>query len=118
MSNTSLIDEGLPRASHASARRRAGAPPSLIAAAIPSALGVLLLVFGWVSVSGEAAFDDQQGGLNVAILGALVVLIGCGFYLFAFRRRIARRVANVRTSTFGDSGDSGDSGDFRDGEGY
>ncbi len=83
-------------------RRRQGAPPSLIAAAIPSALGVLLLVFGWVSVSGEAAFDDQQTGLNVAILGAILVLIGCGFYLFAFRRRIARRMAAVRSSVFRD----------------
>jgi hypothetical protein len=83
-----------------STRRSPGAPPSLIAAAIPSVLGVLLLVFGWVLVSGEAAFDDQQGGLNVAILGALVVLIGCGFYLFAFRRRITRRMAGVRGSIF------------------
>jgi len=81
-------------------RRRGGAPPSLIAAAIPSAVGVLLLVFGWVAVSGEAAFDDQQVGLNVAILGALVVLIGCGFYLFVFRRRITRRVSGLRTEIF------------------
>lgn len=90
---------------HAS-RRSPGAPPSLIAAAIPSALGALLLVFGWVSVSGEAAFDDQQAGLNVAILGALVVLIGCGFYLFAFRRRIARRMAAVRGSVLRSERDS------------
>jgi hypothetical protein len=29
-----------------------------------------------------------------------VVLIGCGFYLFAFRRRITRRMAGVRGSIF------------------
>lgn len=81
-------------------RRNPGSPPSLMAAAIPGALGVLLLVMGWVSVSGEAAFDDQQAGLNLAILGALVVLIGCGFYLFVFRRRIARRMVAVRGSIF------------------
>lgn len=84
----------------ASGRRRPGSPPSLVAAAIPGALGVLLLVLGWASVSREAAFDDQQSGLNLAIGGALVVLIGCGFYLFVFRRRIARRVAAVRGSIF------------------
>lgn len=102
MSDTSLVKEGLPRrASRGHGRRRPGAPPSLIAAAIPTALGVLLLVFGWVSVSGEAAFDDQQAGLNVSILGALVVLIGCGFYLFAYRARIARRMTALRGSILG-----------------
>lgn len=84
------------------ASRRSGSPPSLIAAAIPGALGVLLLVLGWFWVSGEAAFSDQQTGLNLAILGAIVVLAGCGFYLFVFRRRIARRVALVRAATFGE----------------
>src|SRR3954469_12365327 len=91
-------------ASHIASRtegRRRGAPPSLIAAAIPSALGVLLLVGGWISVSGEAAFDDQQVGLNVSILGAIVVLAGCGFYLWAYRRRIARRVAVLRVAVLG-----------------
>jgi len=85
----------------AAGRRRPGSPPSLIAAVIPGALGVLLLVLGWVSVSGKAAFDDQQSGLNLAILGAIVVLIGCGFYLFVFRRRIQRRMRAVRGSIFG-----------------
>jgi hypothetical protein len=82
-------------------RRRQGAPPSLIAAAIPSALGILLLVLGWFSVSGEAAFDDQQVGLNVSILGAIVVLAGCGFYLWVYRRRISRRVITLRTAVLG-----------------
>ena len=82
-------------------RRRRGAPPSLMAAGIPSALGVLLLVLGWISVSGEAAFDDQQTGLNVSILGAIVVLAGCGFYLWVYRRRISRRVAALRTAVLG-----------------
>ncbi|WP_344601278.1 hypothetical protein [Sporichthya brevicatena] len=66
---------------------------------------MLLLILGWISVSGEAAFDDQQSGLNIAILGALVVLIGCGFYLFMFRRRIQRRMRAVRSSVFGEEED-------------
>ena len=82
-------------------RRRRGAPPSLIAAGIPSALGVLLLVLGWISVSGEAAFDDQQVGLNLSILGGIVVLAGCGFYLWVYRRRIHRRVAALRLAVLG-----------------
>ncbi|MGQ0629718.1 MAG: hypothetical protein ACT4P1_01650 [Sporichthyaceae bacterium] len=76
--------------------RRRGAPPSLIAAAIPSAIGVLLVVLGWTDVSGEAAFDDQSIGLNLAIFGAIVVFVGCGFYLWAFRLRIQRRVRSLR----------------------
>lgn len=91
-------------------RRRPGAPPSLIAAAIPGAVGVLLLVLGWVSVSGKAAFDDQTVGLNLAILGALVVLAGCGFYLYVFRTKIARRVKALRAATLGED-------DTFDGEG-
>lgn len=72
--------------------RRRGAAPSLVAAAIPTAIGVLLVVFGWLDVSNEAAFDDQSVGLNLAILGAIVVGVGCGFYLWAFRLRLQRRV--------------------------
>ena len=83
-------------------RRRPGDPPSLIAAAIPGAIGVLLVVLGWVAVSGEPAFDDQQTGLNLAILGALVVLAGCGFYLYVFRTKIARRMKALRAETLGD----------------
>ncbi len=83
----------------AAAKRRS---PGLVAGAIPSALGVLLLVLGWVSVSGEAAFADQQGGLNVAILGAIVVLLGCGFHLFVFRRLITQRVTPLRISVMGE----------------
>ncbi|MGQ0845746.1 MAG: hypothetical protein ACT4QF_16620 [Sporichthyaceae bacterium] len=77
-------------------RRRPGDPPHLFAAAIPSALGILLVVLGWVAVSGEAAFDDQGVGLNLAIAGAMLVGIGCGFYLWMFRRRIARRLATCK----------------------
>ena len=93
-------------------RRRAGDPPSLIAAAIPGALGILLVVLGWASVSGEAAFDDQAAGLNVAILGALVVLAGCGFYLYMFRLRLHGRVTGLRAETLGD-----DVADYRAEEG-
>ena len=83
-------------------RGRPGDPPSLIAAAIPGAVGVLLLVLGWVSVSGKPAFDDQMVGLNLAILGAFVVLAGCGFYLYVFRTRIARRMKALRAETLGE----------------
>ncbi|MBA3742770.1 hypothetical protein [Sporichthya sp.] len=83
-------------------RRRPGAPPSLIAAAIPGAVGVLLVVLGWVSVSGEPAFDDQTVGLNLAILGALVVFAGCGFYLYVFRTKLARRMKALRARTLGE----------------
>lgn len=80
------------------ARRRPSRSPSLLVAALPGALGVLLVVLGWVSVSGEAAFDDQQIGLNLAILGALVVLAGCAFYLWVFRIQISRRIKVLRVA--------------------
>ena len=82
---------------------RRGAPPRLIAAAIPSAAGVLLLVLGWMAVSGEAAFDDQQAGLNLAIFGGLVVFVGCGSYLWIFRQRISRRVKALRVAVLGET---------------
>ncbi len=89
----------------AGGRRRPSDPPSLIAAAIPGAIGLLLLVLGWISVSGEAAFDDQTVGLNLAILGGFVVLAGCGFYLYVFRTKIARRMKALRAVTFGEDED-------------
>ena len=83
-------------------RRRPGDPPSLLAALVLAVPGVALVVIGWIAVSGEAAFDDQTVGLNLAILGALVVLAGCGFYLFVFRRRIERRTTALCTATLGE----------------
>jgi hypothetical protein len=105
LSGAGVAHRGRSHSGRSRSGRRLGAPPSLIAAAIPSALGVLLLVLGWISVSGEASFSDQQTGLNLAIVGAIVVLAGCGFYLYMFRRRIARRVAVVRATTFGEEED-------------
>lgn len=97
------------RASRAAPRTRVGgppgAPPRLIAGAIPAAIGVLLVVLGWVSVSGKPAFDDQQVGLNLAILGAFVVLAGCGFYLYVFRTRIARRLKALCAQTLREDAD-------------
>ena len=89
-------------------RRRPGDPPSLIAAGIPAAVGVLLVVLGWVSVSGKPAFDDQMVGLNLAVLGALVVLAGCGFYLYVFRTKIARRMKTLRAETLGEGHGNGE----------
>jgi hypothetical protein len=103
MSNaTTMSSRGQARRS---AGRRPGAPPSLMAAAIPAAIGMLLLVLGWMSVSGEAAFDDQQVGLNIGILGGIVVLAGCAFYLWVYRRRIHRRVKALRLAVLGDGDD-------------
>jgi TRAP-type C4-dicarboxylate transport system permease small subunit len=83
-------------------RRRPSDPPSLLAALIIGIPGVLLVLIGWISVSGNAAFDDQTVGLNLAILGALVVLAGCGFYLFMFRRRIEQRTTALCVATLGE----------------
>jgi protein-S-isoprenylcysteine O-methyltransferase Ste14 len=77
-------------------RRRPGAAPSLLVAAVPAAIGALLVLLGWISVSGAAAFDDQTSPLNLAVGGALLVFAGCGFYLWAFRRRIGRRFDALR----------------------
>lgn len=85
----------------ATARRRSG-PLSPLVAALPALVGVVLVVFGWVGVSGRASFANQTAPLNVAILGALVVFAGCGFYLFAFRRRIRTRIAAARLRTLPD----------------
>ncbi|MGQ0465022.1 MAG: hypothetical protein ACT4QG_06840 [Sporichthyaceae bacterium] len=77
--------------------RRRGAPPHPLVAAVPAAIGILLVVVGWIEVSGEAVFDDQTNGLNIAILGALLVFGGCAVYLFAFRRRIRSRITAARS---------------------
>lgn len=66
--------------------------PALLAIAV----GGALLVLGWVHVSGEAAYENQTAGLNTAILGVLVILVGCGVHLFVLRRRVARRLVRVR----------------------
>jgi|GEM_PF-6107621 len=81
-----------------SRRRPGGAAPSRLVAAVPTALGALLVLIGWIAVSGDAAFDDQTTPLNLAIGGALLVSGGCGFYLWAFRRRIGRRIDALRTA--------------------
>jgi protein-S-isoprenylcysteine O-methyltransferase Ste14 len=87
MSNTALAS-----------RRRSGAAPSLLVAAVPTAIGALLVLIGWIDVSGDAAFDDQTAPLNLAIGGALLVFLGCGFYLWTFRRRIGRRIDLLRAA--------------------
>jgi protein-S-isoprenylcysteine O-methyltransferase Ste14 len=86
-------------------RRRSGAAPSLLLAAVPAAFGALLVLLGWISVSGAAAFDDQTSPLNLAIGGALLVFAGCGFYLWAFRRRIGRRIDVLRAAHAEDGDD-------------
>ena len=67
---------------------------------MPAVLGGLvggaLLVLGWLWVSGEAAYEDQTAGLNLAIAGVLLVAIGCGVHLWILRRRVARRLVTVR----------------------
>lgn len=80
-------------------RRRGAATPSPVLACLPAAIGIALVLAGWVSVSGHAAFDGQTKGVNVAIAGAVVVFAGCGFYLWAFRRRIGSRMAALRAAT-------------------
>ena len=100
MSDFVIAGERTTRA--ASARRRPGDPPSFAAALILGVPGILLIVIGWIEVSGAAAFAGQTVGLNLAIGGALIVLIGCGFYLFAFRRRIRRRTTALCTATLGE----------------
>jgi len=86
-------------------RRRSGAAPSLLVAAVPAAVGVLLVLIGWINVSGAAAFDDQTAPLNLSIGGALLVFGGCGFYLWAFRRRIGRRMDALRAANAEDGDD-------------
>ena len=86
-------------------RRRPGEPPSLIAAAIPAASGSC-----WSSSAGSRSAakppsTTRPTGLNVAILGALVVFVGCGFYLFVFRRRIRRRMTCCALRTLPDEED-------------
>jgi protein-S-isoprenylcysteine O-methyltransferase Ste14 len=86
-------------------RRRSSAAPSLLVAAVPVAIGVLLALIGWIDISGKAAFDDQTAPLNVSIAGALLVFGGCGFYLWAFRRRIGRRMDALRAANAEDGED-------------
>jgi protein-S-isoprenylcysteine O-methyltransferase Ste14 len=84
-----------------SRRRPTVAAPSLLVAGIPAAIGVVLVLSGWISVSGRAAFGHQTAGLNVAIGGALLVFSGCAFYLWAFRRRIGGRMSALRSKDRG-----------------
>jgi protein-S-isoprenylcysteine O-methyltransferase Ste14 len=73
-------------------------------AAVPAAIGALLVLIGWIDVSGQAAFDDQTTPLNLAIGGALLVFGGCGSYLWAFRQRLGRRIDALRAA-HGEDGD-------------
>ena len=58
--------------------------------------GSALLVLGWIWVSDEPAYENQTAGLNTAIAGVLLVLIGCGSHLWVLRRQVARSLVTVR----------------------
>ena len=55
------------------------------------AVGLVVWMFGWFGVSGQAAFEGQIAPLNLAIVG--VVLVGAGYagWFLAGRRAVGAR---------------------------
>ena len=57
--------------------------------------GLVLLVLGWVAVSGKVTLSDQAPSLNIAVAGLLLAGIGNALYLMATRRTLEARLRRV-----------------------
>ncbi|MGH9034597.1 MAG: hypothetical protein ACRD0O_02450 [Acidimicrobiia bacterium] len=65
-------------------------------AVVLNVVGFVLLVAGWVAVSGKASLSDQAPLLNVSLAGMLLAGIGNALYISGGRRRLDARVSRVR----------------------
>jgi drug/metabolite transporter (DMT)-like permease len=57
--------------------------------------GLLLLVLGWVAVSGQVTLSDQAPSLNIAVAGLLLAGVGNALYLMSTRRTLEARLRRV-----------------------
>jgi protein-S-isoprenylcysteine O-methyltransferase Ste14 len=58
-------------------------------------VGLVLLVLGWMAVSGKVTLSDQAPYLNIAVAGLLLAGVGNALYLMAARRTLEARLARV-----------------------
>jgi hypothetical protein len=65
-------------------------------AALPIALGIVLLGWSWFQASGTAKMSTQVGWLALAVLATVVAATGASNWVWAGRRAVrARRIALV-----------------------
>jgi protein-S-isoprenylcysteine O-methyltransferase Ste14 len=57
--------------------------------------GLVLLVLGWVAVSGKVTLSDQAPYVNIALAGLLLAGVGNALYLMATRRTLEARLRRV-----------------------
>lgn len=70
-------------------------PTAVVALAVRVAVGVALVVAGWIGASGEAALDRQAPWLSLAVAGALVVATSGAVWVLGLRRAVRGRVLAV-----------------------
>ena len=58
--------------------------------------GLVLLLLGWVAVSGEVRLADQAPAMNIAVAGILLAGIGNALYIMALRRSLEQRLRRVQ----------------------
>ena len=55
-------------------------------------VGLLLLVLGWVAVSGRVTLRTQAPYVNLAVAGLLLAGVGNALYIMATRRTLEHRL--------------------------
>jgi len=70
--------------------RRAALPTVVL-----NVVGLILLVAGWATVSGEVTLADQAPYMNLAFAGLLLAGIGNALYIMAARRALEQRLHHV-----------------------
>jgi hypothetical protein len=68
---------------------------SALPTVVLNVVGLVLLVAGWATVSGEVTLADQAPYLNIAVAGLLLAGIGNALYIMATRRTLEARLAEV-----------------------
>ena len=58
-------------------------------------VGLVLLIAGWATVSGEVTLADQAPYLNIALAGLLLAGIGNALYIMATRRTLEMRLRRI-----------------------
>lgn len=70
--------------------RRAALPTVVL-----NVVGLVLLIAGWATVSGEVTLADQAPYLNIAVAGLFLAGLGNALYIMATRRTLENRLRNV-----------------------
>lgn len=66
-------------------------PQLLVVYAVATVIGLVLLIVGYAIVSNEVVYDDQEPGITLAVLGAVLSVAAGAFLLLAGRRVVTRR---------------------------